>query len=232
MLFRQLMDYESNTYTYLLASPETKNALLIDPVHGHLEQYLKLLAELGMTLRYALDTHTHADHITATGLLRQKTGCEIVMGEHAKATCVTKHLKEGETLQMDEIALTALYTPGHTSESYSYVMKDRVFTGDVLLIHATGRTDFQSGSSQDSYNSIFNKLFKLPDATLVYPCHDYNGVTVSTIGEEKKYNPRLQVANAAEYAKIMDNLKLAKPRLIDIAVPANLKCGLTETEAK
>lgn len=226
MIFRQLIDYTSNTYTYLLASGHSQKAILIDPVLERVDQYLTLLKELNLKLIYAADTHIHADHITATGQLREKTGCDILMGEKSLAPCVTQKIADGESFGFDEIQLKALFTPGHTDNSYSFVMKDRVFTGDVLLIHSTGRTDFQSGNPYDSYESLFHKLFKLPDETLVYPAHDYNGATVSTIGEEKKYNPRLQVKNAEEYVEIMNNLNLPKPALIDIAVPANMACGL------
>lgn len=224
MFFRQLFEPVSCTYTYLLA--DNGEALIIDPVINKLELYCQLLAEYGVQLVYALDTHTHADHITATGSLQQKTDCQIVMGKHAKQELINLRLAENETLQMGSIKLKAIYTPGHTDDSYSYLLNDRVFTGDVLLIRATGRTDFQNGSNEAAYDSLFNKLLKLPEATQVYPAHDYNGMTVSTIGEEKEFNPRLQVKNAKEYADIMDNLNLPKPKMIDIAVPANLQCGL------
>lgn len=229
MIFRQLIDYESNTYTYLLASEVGREAIIIDPVLDQLPKYVRLLQELDLKLVIAADTHTHADHITATGNLRKEYDCAIAMGEHTKADCVTIRCKENDMLDIDGIKLHCLYTPGHTDDSYSYVLDDRVFTGDTLLIRGTGRTDFQSGDPYQQYDSIFNKLFKLPVNTKVYPAHDYNGFTSSTIMEEKQFNPRLQVKSADEYAEIMNNLNLARPKKMDIAVPANQKCGLIET---
>lgn len=226
MIFRQLIDYESMTYTYLLASGVGREAIIIDPVIGQLPKYLKLLNELNLKLVIALDTHTHADHITATGNLHKKLNCAIAMGEYSQADCVNMRYQDGDHINIDGLKLRCLYTPGHTDDSFSYAMNDRVFTGDTLLIHATGRTDFQSGDAYLQYDSLFNKLLKLPDNTLVYPAHDYNGFTCSTIAEEKHFNPRLQVNSAAEYAEIMNNLNLPKPKKMDIAVPANLKCGL------
>jgi sulfur dioxygenase len=225
MIFRQLFDRESSTYTYLLASRPGGEALLIDPVKEQTDNYLALIEQLGLKLVIATDTHTHADHVTALGDLRLATGCMTMMGEFTKAECVSAQFRDGETLALDGVKLRALYTPGHTDESFSFVMDDRVFTGDVLLIRGTGRTDFQNGDPYKSYDSIFNKLLKLPDDTLVYPAHDYKGWTVSTIGEEKRWNPRLQVKSADEYAAIMNGLKLPNPKLMDVAVPANLRCG-------
>lgn len=225
MIFRQLFDSTSGTYTYLLASRHGGEAIIIDPVKENLSQYLGLIQQLDLKLVQALDTHTHADHITALGDLRDATGCVTVMGEYSKAACVSRSVKEGEIIQADGIRLRALYTPGHTDESFSFVMDDRVFTGDALLIRGTGRTDFQNGDPYKAYDSLFGKLLKLPDETLVYPGHDYKGWTVSTIREERKFNPRLQVRSAEEYATIMRNLKLPNPKLMDIAVPANLACG-------
>jgi len=226
VLFRQLFDPKSCTYTYLIASGQGREALLIDPVRDRMNLYQQLLDELQVKLLFVVDTHTHADHITASGLLRQQYGCDIAMGEQAPAECISLRLKEAETLNLDGISLKALYTPGHTNDSFSFLMNDRVFTGDTLLIRATGRTDFQQGDAYKQYDSLFNKLLKLPEETLVYPAHDYNGMTVSTIGEEKRFNPRLQVSSAEEYANIMNQLNLAKPTMMDVAVPANLKCGL------
>lgn len=226
MIFRQLFDQKSWTYTYLLGSKKSKEAFLIDPVLNHLEAYLKLMKELDLKLLVALDTHVHADHVTATGNLRKKTNCAIAMGEQTKAEFVTERLHEGETLKVGNLSLKALYTPGHTDDSYSFLMKDRIFTGDTLLIRGTGRTDFQNGSASAQYDSLFNKILKLPESTFVYPAHDYKGWTRSTIGEEKQFNPRLQVSSESEYIKIMDNLNLDRPALMDVAVPANLKCGL------
>ncbi|MEO6022506.1 MAG: MBL fold metallo-hydrolase [Burkholderiales bacterium] len=225
MIFRQLFDQDSGTYTYLLAARAGGEALLIDPVLERVDQYLQLIDELELKLVIALDTHVHADHITALGKLRDRTGCPTLMGEFSKATCVSAQIKDGETINMGGIKLRGLYTPGHSDDSFSLVMADRVFTGDTLLIRGTGRTDFQNGDPLAAYDSLFNKLLKLPDETLVYPGHDYKGWTVSTIGEEKRHNPRLQVANAAQYAAIMNNLHLPSPKMMDVAIPANLGCG-------
>ena len=225
MLFRQLYDHQSSTYSYLLADGPGGEALLIDPVREHSAQYLQLIEQLGLRLLVAVDTHTHADHVTALGTLRDASGCVTRMGEQTKAECVSERFRDGETLRIGGLRLRALYTPGHTDESYSLVMDDRVFTGDALLIRGTGRTDFQNGDSHAAYDSLFNKLLKLPDDTLVYPGHDYKGWTVSSIGEERRWNPRLQVRSAEEYAALMANLKLPTPKLMDVAVPANLACG-------
>lgn len=227
MFFRQLFEPESCTYTYFLGDEKKNEAIIIDPVTEKLDLYLKLLDEYGFKLVIALDTHTHADHITATGNLQKKTQCKIAMGEKSEAECVNLRLKEGEKIKIGDVELEAIYTPGHTDESFSFKMKDRVFTGDTLLIRGTGRTDFQNGDAKAQYDSLFNKLLKLPEEMLVYPAHDYKGVMVSTIGEEIRFNPRLQVENVDQYVNIMDNLNLALPKKIDIAVPANLKCGLT-----
>ncbi len=225
MIFRQLYDQESSTYTYLLASRAGREALLIDPVDAFTNMYVALIEQLGLRLVYALDTHTHADHITALGSLRNRTGCVTVMGERSRAECVDLKLDEDETLDMDGIKLRALFTPGHTDESMSFVMNDRVFTGDVLLYRGTGRTDFQGGDPHKSWDSIVNKLFHLADDMLIYAAHDYKGWTVSTIGEEKQYNPRIAGKTEAEYVAIMNSLNLPDPKLMDIAVPANLACG-------
>lgn len=225
MLFRQLFDAESCTYSYLLADGPGGEALIIDPVREQAEQYMRLIDQLELRLVVAVDTHTHADHVTALGVLRDATACVTRMGEQSKAECVSQRFRDGETLSIGKLRLRALYTPGHTDESYSLVMDDRVFTGDALLIRGTGRTDFQNGDSHAAYDSLFNKLLKLPDDTLVYPGHDYKGWTVSTIGEERRWNPRLRVRSAEEYAALMASLKLPTPRLMDVAVPANLACG-------
>ncbi len=231
MIFRQLYDHESSTYTYLLASGRGGEALIIDPVREQMSAYTRLIDQLDVKLVIAIDTHTHADHVTALGRLRESTGCVSMMGERTKAECVSAQFRDGEMLKLPGIALRALYTPGHTDESFSLVMDDRVFTGDVLLIGGTGRTDFQNGDPYASYDSIFNKLLKLPEETLVYPAHDYKGWTVSTIGDERRHNPRLQVQSAGEYAEIMNNLNLPNPRMMDVAVPANLRCGLVDGAA-
>lgn len=225
MIFRQLFDQETWTYSYLLADDHGKEAIIIDPVLGHTDKYLQLIRELDLKLVLAVDTHVHADHVTALGSLREQTQCTTIMGEQSRATCVSLKVKEGEKIKVNGLNLAVLYTPGHTDDSYSFLLNDRVFTGDTLLIRSTGRTDFQNGDPEQSYDSIFNKLFKLPDATLVYPAHDYKGWTVSTIGEEKRFNPRLQVKSKAEYVQLMNSLHLPNPKFMDVAVPANLACG-------
>jgi len=226
MIFRQLFDKTSSTYTYLLASAKGREALIIDPVLENVERYIQLLTELDLKLVKVIDTHIHADHISGIAELRDKTNCVTVMGDKTPADIVSMQVSDEELIKTDGLEFRALFTPGHTSESFSYLMNDRVFTGDTLLIRGTGRTDFQNGDPQDSYNSIFNKLLKLPDETLVYPAHDYKGDTVSTILEEKKFNPRLQIKSANEYIEIMNNLNLPDPKLMDVAVPNNLKLGI------
>lgn len=225
MIFRQLFDHNSFTYTYLLARRRGGEAVLIDPVDELADMYLTLIEQLDLRLVFALDTHTHADHITALGTLRERTDCTTVMGERTRAECVDLKLAENDTINADGIMLKALFTPGHTDESMSYLLEDRIFTGDVLLYRATGRTDFQSGNPHQSWDSIVNKLFRLPEETQVYAAHDYKGWTMSTIGEEKRYNPRLAGRTEAEYVAIMNSLNLPDPELMDIAVPANLACG-------
>lgn len=225
MIFRQLFDSQSSTYTYLLGSRPGGEALIIDPVLSGTEMYIELIRQLDLRLVFALDTHTHADHITALGALRDSTSCITIMGEQTRAECVSRGVTDGEVVRADGIELQALFTPGHTNESYSFVMRDRVFTGDVLLYRGTGRTDFQGGDAHKSWASIVNRLFRLPDETLVYAAHDYKGWTVSSIGEEKRFNPRLAGKTEQQYVDIMNNLKLPNPRLMDIAVPANLACG-------
>src|SRR3984885_2031447 len=230
MIFRQLFDSVSGTYTYLLASRSGGEALIIDPVLEKVDRYLQLVRELDLKLVKAVDTHLHADHITGLGALRDRTRCITVMGEETKADVVSMRLSDGDKLTIEGLALDAIYTPGHTDDSYSFVMPDRVFTGDTLLIRGTGRTDFQNGDARQAYESIFGRLMKLPEATLVYPAHDYKGDTVSTIGEERAFNPRLQVKSADEYVALMNNLKLPNPKMMDVAVPANMKVGLPQEE--
>jgi sulfur dioxygenase len=230
MIFRQLFDSVSGTYTYLLASRRGGEALIIDPVIEKVDRYLQLIAELDLQLVKAVDTHLHADHVTGLGALRDRTQCITVMGEQTKADVVSMRLSEGEKLSIEGVSLDVLYTPGHTDDSYSYLMGDRVFTGDTLLIRGTGRTDFQNGDPRQQYDSIFNKLLKLPAETLVFPAHDYKGETVSTIGEERNFNPRLQVKSADEYAALMNSLNLPNPKMMDVAVPANMKVGLAQDE--
>lgn len=228
MIFRQLFDATSSTYTYLLAERQGGEALLIDPVLEHAERYVRLVDELGLKLVLAVDTHIHADHVTALAALREKTDCATAMGEMTKAECVSVQFREGEKLCADNLHLEILYTPGHTDDSYSFLLPDRVFTGDTLLIRGTGRTDFQNGDAEAQYDSLFGKLLRLPEKTLVFPAHDYNGMTVSTIGEEKRHNPRLQVADKQAYVDLMNSLKLEDPRLMDVAVPANRRCGFKQ----
>lgn len=226
MLFRQLFDKTSCTYTYLLASRQGGEALLIDPVFEQTERYLRLLEELDLRLVKVVDTHIHADHVSAMGKLRDATRCVTVMGEQSPADVVSLRVRDNDPLTIEGLTLTCLHTPGHTAESYSFAMEDRVFTGDTLLIRGTGRTDFQNGDPYEQYHSLFDRLLRLPEHTLVYPGHDYKGDTVSTVGEERAHNPRLQVRSAQEYADIMNNLKLANPAMMDVAVPSNLKQGL------
>ncbi len=230
MIFRQMFDSVSCTYTYLLASRRGGEALIIDSVLEKVDRYLRLLEELDLKLVKAVDTHVHADHITGMGALRDRTRCINVMGEQSGVDVVSMRVGDGDSIDIEGLSLTAIHTPGHTDDSYSFYLGDRVFTGDTLFIRGTGRTDFQQGSSAAQYDSIFNKLLTLPDDTLVYPGHDYKGDTVSTIAEEREHNPRLQVNSVEEYAEIMDNLKLANPKLMDVAVPANLKIGLSQEE--
>ena len=230
MIFRQLFDSTSGTYTYLLASRRGGEALIIDPVLERVERYLQLVRELDLRLVKAVDTHLHADHITGLGALRDRTHCITVMGEHTQADVVSMRVAEGDHIDIEGVHLDVLYTPGHTDDSYSYLLGDRVFTGDTLLIRGTGRTDFQNGDPRAQYDSIFNKLMKLPDETLVYPAHDYKGETVSTIGEEKSFNPRLKVKSIDEYVDLMNNLNLPNPKMMDVAVPANIHVGLRQEE--
>lgn len=225
MIFRQLFDHESSTYTYLLAERRAGEALLIDPVLEKTDKYVRLVEELGLRLVVAVDTHIHADHVTALGALRDHTGCATAMGEQTKAECVSVRLRDGDRVRVDDLALEVLYTPGHTDDSYSLLLPDRVFTGDTLLIRGTGRTDFQNGDPAAQYDSLFGRLLRLPDDSFVYPAHDYNGMTVSTIGEERAHNPRLQVRSKQEYVALMNGLVLSSPRLMDVAVPANRACG-------
>ena len=226
MIFEQLFDTKSSTYTYIISSGEGREALIIDPVIEHTNEYLKILEKLKLKLVKVIDTHIHADHITALNELNKRTSCTRIMGENSKSEVIDIKVKDNEKINIENIELKAMYTPGHTDCSYSFLMKDRVFTGDTLLINGTGRTDFQNGSSFDAYDSLFNKLLKLPEKTLVYPAHDYNGKKFSTIETERNNNPRLQVSSKEEYAEIMENLKLANPKMMDVAVPANVK-GLT-----
>ena len=230
MLFRQLFDGVSSTYSYLLASRRGGEALIIDPVLEKVDRYIQLLRELDLRLVKAVDTHLHADHITGLGALRDRTHCITMMGDKSRVDVVSMRVADGDRLLIEGVELEALYTPGHTDDSYCFRMEDRVFTGDTLLIRGTGRTDFQNGDARAQYESIFGRLLRLPDETLVYPAHDYKGDTVSTIAEERRFNPRLQVKSVDEYVELMHNLKLPNPKMMDVAVPANMKVGLHQEE--
>ena len=226
MIFDQLFDAKSSTYTYIVSSGKGREALIIDPVIESTDKYIKILKNLDLKLVKVIDTHIHADHISGLNELSKKTKCSKIMGEKSGSEVLDIRVKENEKIKIENIELISMYTPGHTDCSYSFLMSDRVFTGDTLLINSTGRTDFQNGNSHDAYYSLFNKLLKLPEKTLVYPAHDYNGKKNSTIEIEKNNNPRLQVSSKEEYAEIMNNLNLANPNMINVAVPANLK-GIT-----
>ena len=230
MIFRQIFDSESSTYTYLLASRRGGEALIIDPVLDKVDRYIQLLQELDLKLVKAVDTHLHADHITGLGALRDRTRCITVMGERSRVDVVSMRVTEGDPIEIEGLTLNVLYTPGHTDDSYSFLLADRVFTGDTLLIRGTGRTDFQNGDAGAQYDSIFGKLLKLPDETLVFPAHDYKGDTVSTIAEERAFNPRLRVGSKQEYVELMSKLNLPNPKLMDVAVPANMRVGMSHEE--
>lgn len=225
MLIRQLFDAQTFTFTYLVADGINSEAIIIDPVDSKIEQYMRLLKELNLKLKYVFDTHVHADHITAAGKLRELTNCITLLGEATGATCVSKTVSDGEKIHVGAIEFTVLETPGHTQDSFCLYTDGIIFTGDTLFVRGTGRTDFQAGNPVDQYNSIVNKIFTLPDATIVYPGHDYNGNTSTTVWEEKNFNPRLAGKTVEEFKYIMDNLNLPNPKLMDIAVPANLACG-------
>src|SRR5438876_1904997 len=230
MIFRQLFDSVSGTYSYLLASRAGGEALILDPVLEKADRYCQLLRELDLRLVKAIDTHLHADHVTGLGELRDRTQCVTVMGKETKADVVSIRVADGDAVEADGLQLGAIYTPGHTDDSYCFIMPDRVFTGDTLLIRGTGRTDFQNGDARAQYDSLFGRLLKLPDETLVYPAHDYKGDTVSTIAEEKAFNPRLQVKSVDQYVDLMNSLHLPNPKMMDVAVPANLRVGLAQEE--
>ena len=225
MIFKQVFDKKSSTYTYFIASSEGREALIIDPVLENVDEYIKILKELNLKLVKVIDTHIHADHVTGASKLKDITKCSTIMGDHTPAEAVEIKVKDDELIRLDNLKIRAMYTPGHTSDSYSYLMDNYLFSGDTLLINGTGRTDFQNGNAKDAYNSIFNKLLKLPDETLLYPAHDYKGEKVSTIGKEKRQNPRLQVASVSEYEEIMNNLNLKKPSEIDFNVSKNINLG-------
>ena len=225
MIFKQLFDTKSSTYTYLISSGNGREALIIDPVLENVNEYINILKQLDLKLVKVIDTHIHADHVTGASKLKDITKCSTIMGDHTPAESVEIKVKDDEYINLDNLKIRAMYTPGHTSDSYSFLMNNYLFSGDTLLINGTGRTDFQNGNAKDAYNSIFNKLLKLPEETLLYPAHDYKGEKVSTIGKEKKQNPRLQINNVDEYVEIMSNLNLSKPELIDSNVSRNIKLG-------
>ena len=225
MIFKQLFDLKSSTYTYLIASAKGREAIIIDPVLENVDEYIRHLKELDLKLVKVIDTHIHADHITGASKLKLNTNCTTIMGENSPAETIDVKLKDGEIIEIDQLKIRAMFTPGHTSDSYSFIMSNYLFSGDTLLINGTGRTDFQNGSSKDAYDSIFNKLLKLPEETILYPGHDYHGKKSSTIGKEKKNNPRLQVENVDQYIEIMSNLNLSKPKMKDLNVSRNLKLG-------
>jgi sulfur dioxygenase len=231
MLFKQLFDQETWTYTYLIADPVNKEAVLIDPVNTHIDDYMALLAEYGLQLKYTLETHVHADHITASGLLRQKLGAQTGVSALCGAETADFQIKDGDVFSFtngEQIKVIA--TPGHTVGSISFLWRDRVFTGDALLIGGCGRTDFQGGNAGALYDCITQRLFTLPDETLVYPAHDYQQRWISSIVQERTTNPRLAGKTREQFIEIMNNLNLPKPKMIDEAVPANRYCGLEQNE--
>ena len=225
MIFKQLFDQKSSTYTYLIASSKGREALIIDPVIENVEDYTQLLIKLDLKLVKVIDTHIHADHVTGASKLKDITNCTTIMGDHTPASTVEIKVKDDEYINLDNLKIRAMYTPGHTSDSYSFLMDNYLFSGDTLLINGTGRTDFQNGNPRDAYNSIFNKLLKLPEETFLYPAHDYKGEKVSTIGKEKKSNPRLQVNSQDEYIEVMNNLDLRKPAQLEFNVSKNINLG-------
>ena len=226
MIFKQIFDTKSSTYTYIIASAKGREAVIIDPVIENVDEYIQLLKKLDLKLLKVIDTHIHADHVTGATKLKQATNCTTLMGEHTPADAVEIKVKDNELIKIDGLKIKSLYTPGHTSDSYSFLLDNYLFSGDTLLINGTGRTDFQNGSSKDAYNSLFNNILKLPEETLVYPGHDYNGKFSSTIGNEKKFNPRLQVKSVDEYVEIMSNLNLSKPEMMDSNVSKNIRLGV------
>ncbi|HJL14289.1 MAG TPA: MBL fold metallo-hydrolase [Sandaracinaceae bacterium LLY-WYZ-13_1] len=233
MLFRQLFDKESSTYTYLLADEETRQAVLIDPVREQVERDIELLEELDLKLAYTLETHVHADHVTSSGLLRQRLGCKTVLSAAAGAGCPDVLVEDGEVLKVGSLEIEARHTPGHTDGDVSYYVPaaSMIFTGDTIFVRGCGRTDFQQGDAERLYDSVQSKVFSLPDETVIYPGHDYKGRTMTTVAEEKKLNPRLGGGKTKQqFVEIMNNLKLAYPKKIDVAVPANLHCGLLHHE--
>ena len=230
MIFKQEFDTKTSTYTYIIASAKGREAVIIDPVLENVEDYINILKELNLKLVKVIDTHIHADHITGASKLKQVTNCTTIMGEHTPADTVEIKVKDSEIIDIDNLKIRSMYTPGHTSDSYSFLLDNYLFTGDTLLINGTGRTDFQNGNPIDQYHSLFDRILTLPEEIFVYPAHDYKGQKFSTIGHEKKNNPRLKVKSADQYAELMNNLNLDNPKMMDIAVPANIK-GKTLNQA-
>jgi len=230
MIFRQLFHSESSTYSYLLGDEVTRESLLIDPVLEKTQETLVLISQLGLTLVLAIDTHTHADHITGLGALREQTGCKTMMGRQSLADCLSATFSDGDEIDIGDINLEVIYSPGHTDDSYSFYAPKHgmLFSGDTLLIRGTGRTDFQNGDAHAQYDSLYDRLLMLPEDTAVFPGHDYKGWTRSTLKEEKQHNPRLQFVNKKSYVDFMMNLQLPNPKLMDIAVPANKACGKSQ----
>lgn len=225
MIFRQLFDADTSSFTYLIADPASRKAALIDPVLEQVDRDLQVVRELGLTLSHVLETHIHADHVTSAGVLRQRTGCMVVVGELG-AEGADRHVRHGDELRVGGLLVQVLATPGHTDDSLSFVVDDRVFTGDALLVRGTGRTDFQNGDPSELWDSITCVLFALPDETRVYPGHDYKGRTMSTIGEERRHNPRVAGRDRSAFIELMNGLELGMPKRIDVAVPANRSLGL------
>jgi sulfur dioxygenase len=223
MIFNQFFDEVSSTFTYLISSGKGREALIIDPVLEKTNEYILYLKKLNLKLVKVIDTHIHADHVSGMKELHKQTDCANIMGEKSASEVVTIKVKDNEKIKIENIELSSMYTPGHTDCSYSFLMKDRIFTGDTLLINGTGRTDFQNGNPIDQYHSLFDRILTLPEKTFVYPAHDYKGEKVSTIGQQKHTNPRLQVKSSNEYVELMNSLNLPNPKMMDIAVLANIK---------
>jgi len=222
MIFNQFFDEVSSTFTYLISSGKGREALIIDPVLEKTHEYILYLKKLDLKLVKVIDTHIHADHISGLKELHKQTDCTLIMGENSRSEVVNLKIKDNEKIKIENIEVISMYTPGHTDCSYSFLMKDRIFTGDTLLINGTGRTDFQNGNPIEQYHSLFQKILKLPENFFVYPAHDYKGNKVSTIGDEKRNNPRLKVKSADQYAELMNNLNLDNPKMMDVAIPANI----------
>ena len=226
MFVRQLFDRDTWTYTYLVADPVSKEAAIIDAVKEQFDRDAKLIEELGFKLKYSLETHVHADHITSSGKLRDRFGAKVVLHEASKAACADILAKDGDVLKLGDKEIKVLHTPGHTDADVTFQIEGAVFTGDALFVRGCGRTDFQAGSNEALYSSVHDKIFSLPNETAVYPGHDYKGHTASTVGEEKAYNPRLGAdKDFEEFAQIMDNLNLAAPARLDVSLPGNMRCG-------